>query len=138
MSQEIYDVLFHLAELVGAGTCGGLIVLLFDYTLSVFREQKLKRERFRNYIELLIKKIESVESNAFVHDFKLELRDVSGFDDEILDVRQFIPRCRKSRFDAASAEYKSVRFGVYGDKQTNENAKEKLLSILKEISKCAR
>ena len=106
--------------------------------LTVSVQSASKRKRFRSYIELLRRKIESTQANHFVHDFNFILRDVPKFDNEVLEVRPHIREKNVSRFDDTCTAYKTVRFGDFGDNAKNAEAKAKLISLLHEISECAK
>lgn len=136
MTQEIYQVLFYLAGAVGAGLSGGLIVLLLNNRLSIVRERSFKRERFRSYIEILRRKIESKQPSEFV--FNFDLKDVPRFESEALEARSHIRCNRRERYDDACDAYKRVQFSNCGDTQPNAEAKGKLLSLLNEVLNCAK
>jgi superfamily I DNA/RNA helicase len=138
MTQEVYDVLFHIAEIVGAGACGGLIVLLFDHILTISRDGNTKRKRFRSYIELLRRDIESKESSAFVFDYHRTVRGVPKFEAETMEIRSQIRERNVIRFDAACADYKTISFGEFGENEKHKQAKAKLISLLDEVSECAK
>jgi hypothetical protein len=106
--------------------------------LTVCLQSASKRKRFRSYIILLRRKIESTQSRDFVWDFHRAVRDFPNFETETLEVRPHIIDRNIKSFDGACAAYKTVPFGDFGDSNKNEDAKAKLISILGEISECAK
>jgi hypothetical protein len=116
---------------------GGLI----GYWLGRSGEADTKRKRFRIYIKLLRREIEAKRPDEFVFDFHKVVRGVPKFVIETLEVSPHIRERNIIRFDAACAEYKTLPFGEVGTAETNANAakaKEKLVSLLNEISALAR
>jgi hypothetical protein len=67
-----------------------LICLWIGFRLGSGSDAFLKRKRFRSYIELLRRKIESTQANRFVHDFTFAIRDVPKFEIEVLEIRSQI------------------------------------------------
>ena len=106
--------------------------------LTVSIQSTLKRERFRYYINGLRGKIAFTQPNDFVHDYTLELREITKFEAEALDVGPFIPKRKIKRFNAACIAYKTTRFGDFGDNDKNIQAQGELIRLLNEISRCAR
>ena len=141
MAQEICDVLFYFAVMVGAGACGGLIVLLFDHRLTIARDRNTKREQFRSNIELLTRKLEGTLIRDLAFDAAGDFRYIKQFETFISDVRPHIPNRSIGKFDDAFIAYKTIRFGAIGDLEKNaeaEKTKAKLVSILGEISELSR
>jgi hypothetical protein len=105
--------------------------------MTVCFQSASHRKRFRSYIELLRRKIESTQSRDFVWDFHRAVRDFPKFETETLEVRPHIIDRHIKAFDDACVAYKTVPFGDFGDANKNEDAKAKLVSLLGDISELA-
>ena len=128
----------------GVGAAGGLAVALIANRLRASTEAALKRRRFRSQIELLRGRIESRSEDelAITHEF----REIPKLESEAVQVRHFIQRRLRRRFDSLCAAYKAVSFDPYsgtdqkrtGEAQAkNEKSKRELGAILQDISNCA-
>jgi len=116
---------------------GGLI----GYWLGRSGEADTKRKRFRSNIELLTRKLEGTLIRDLAFDASGDFRHIKQLEMFVLDVRPHIRDRKIGKFDAACAAYKSTRFGAIGTLENNaeaEKAKAKLISLLGEISDCAK
>jgi hypothetical protein len=125
-----------MADLIGL-FCG-LIGVLIGHRLRLGGDAAVKRKRFRSYIELLRREVKSKQPSDFVFDWQRTIRGVPKFEGEILEVRPHIPDRHIKRFDDACAAYKTLPFHDYGESQKNQEAQAKLVSLLNEISECAK
>ena len=105
--------------------------------LTISLQSASKRKRFRSYIELLRRKIESTDEHEFVFKQR-ELMDTDDLAREVLEIRHCIRGGQITRFDTACAVYKTVQFTRYENTLENKHAKGKLVSLLGEISQCAK
>ncbi len=131
-------------EKILIGLFTGLVGLWLGHRLRLGGESASKRQRFRSYLDVLRAKIDAKGACDFV--FNSELREASKLDAEALEVRHFIPRRLVHRFDTAISDYKAARFdqwaGLDQKRQqerdvTNEKSKEKLISNLDKLHRCA-
>jgi hypothetical protein len=133
-----------MLERILIGLFTGLIGLWLGYRLRLGGDSAIKRKRFRSFITVLRRRIESRIASDFV--FSHEHREIPKLDAEILEVRHHIAGRLLDRFDAAAGAYKAASFdGWAGPDQkrqqerdaTNEKAKTDLLTSLDELSRCA-
>jgi len=94
----------------GVGAAGGLAVALIANRLRASTEAALNRRRFRSQIELLRGRIESRSEDelAIIHEF----REIPKLESEAVQVRHFIQRRLRRRFDSTwrhSAGYIELR-----------------------------
>lgn len=116
----------------------GLICLWLGFRLGSGNDAAVNRKRFRSYIELLRREIEAKEPIEFVFDYHRSVRGVPKFEIETVEIRSQIRERNVIRFDAACAAYKTISFGEFGENEKHKQAKAKLISLLDEISACAK
>ena len=118
---------------------------LVGHYLSIGRDSNAKRARFRSYIEVLRRKLDTKEVDEFVFDHTT--RQIPELEKEALEVRHCIRKRLVSRFDDALRRYRAVSFDQWSgpDRErqqardsANQRAKNDLLFCIDEISKCAR
>ena len=139
MTQDIYESVKPIAIGLLTGTCGGLVVLLFDHKLAIIRERDIRRRRFQDYIAMLMPKINALPTDRFTRHYP-ESRQIPQLEAEVLQVRQFIRKGNIVGFDNAFSSYKSVRFedpGTVESNTSNAKAKADLLRYLNALSQTA-
>jgi hypothetical protein len=144
MTKEEIDIAFQLVVTVLGGAIGGLVIMVVGNRLRGASDSAMKRKRFRSFITILRRRIESKIASDFV--FSHEPREIPKLDSEILEVRHHIAFRLIGRFDAAVGTYKAASFdGWAGPDQKrqqerdmkNEKSKEELISSLDELYRCA-
>jgi len=118
-----------------------LVSVLIGYWLGSSGDANSKRKHFRSNIELLTRKLEGTLIRDLAFDAAGDFRYIKQFEMNVSDVRPHIRDRKKVRFDESCAAYKSIRFGAIGTLENNaeaEKAKAKLVSLLGEISDCAK
>jgi hypothetical protein len=144
MSEEAHKVLAELVMVVFGGAVGGFIILIVGTRIRCATDTALKRQRFRSYLTLLSRRIESRPAGDFC--FTPEFKEIPKLEAEVLEVRHCVQKRLLKRFDCAVEAYKAVRFDRYSGTDTersiaadnnNEKAKQTLVSSLGELFKCA-
>ena len=135
MAQEIYEVLETLAEMVGAGACGGLIVLLFDHRLAITRGHGFGRDRFRSYADSLIQQFEAHNAASWWEFYKTTFKD---FSDHADDAGSHVT-CERRRREFTAACIRYPLFTNYlMDMKKSEQEKQKCISFLQDVRRYAQ
>jgi hypothetical protein len=109
--------------------------------LTVSRQAAFGRKRFRSNIELLTRKLEGTLIRDLAFDAAGDFKNIKQFEMNVSDVRPHISDGKIVKFDETCVAYKNTRVGAIGTLENNaeaEKTKAKLISLLDEISECAK
>jgi len=116
-----------------SGVISGIVVLLIGNSLL----HGQKRSEFRSYIESLRKNIAVLNATDFIHEVG-RWRDITNFDDSVLQVSTHIKSGRFAQFKLSCAAYRGIQFTGHDTQAQAEATKSKLISVLDELLKCAK
>ena len=105
--------------------------------LTVCIQSASKRNHFRSYVDVLHKKIESRNAVSYFEFYRSSFQE---FDRQTLEVRSHI-RCerRRERFDTACEAYPNLGFPFNPTyDKPNEEKRQRILALLKDILTCAK
>jgi hypothetical protein len=144
MAQEIHSPWFDQITYIWGGAVGGLVVMLLGNRLRASHDATIKRQRFRNFVSDIRRRISSKSHDEFV--YLRQNMEIAELEREAFEIKHFIQPRLLSRFERALESYKAVSFDAWAGPDaprqkarddTNEKSKKDMIRFLDEIWRCA-